>query len=98
MPASNYRPWRRPSSACRHLLPVNDGEKGQAPALATPSPRCSRGEGKGEGQREPGISGSNINDLQSPPRHHGRRAADRPRRTGKARLPHRRESALARPK
>ncbi|AZO22869.1 hypothetical protein EJ070_20870 [Mesorhizobium sp. M1E.F.Ca.ET.045.02.1.1] len=43
--------WRSPSSACRHLLPVKDGEKGQAPTLTPPSPRSSRGEGKGEGQR-----------------------------------------------
>ncbi|RWB22331.1 MAG: hypothetical protein EOS40_03360 [Mesorhizobium sp.] len=27
--------------------------KDRAPTLATPSPRSSRGEGKGEGQREP---------------------------------------------
>ncbi|CAN7171397.1 molybdopterin-dependent oxidoreductase [Mesorhizobium caraganae] len=33
--------------------PYSDGEKGQVPALATPSPRSSRGEGKGEGQRQP---------------------------------------------
>ncbi|RWO54132.1 MAG: hypothetical protein EOS14_32195 [Mesorhizobium sp.] len=48
----NCRTRRCPSSACRHPLPVNNGEKGQAPALATPSPRFSRGEGKGEGQRK----------------------------------------------
>ena len=32
--------------------PYRDGEKDEAPALASPSPRSSRGEGKGEGQRE----------------------------------------------
>ncbi len=32
--------------------PYSDGEKDEAPALASPSPRSSRGEGKGEGQRE----------------------------------------------
>ncbi|RWK40781.1 MAG: hypothetical protein EOR46_19690 [Mesorhizobium sp.] len=31
--------------------PYSDGEKGQAPTLATPSPVSIRGEGKGEGQR-----------------------------------------------
>ncbi|PBC05524.1 hypothetical protein CK220_06190 [Mesorhizobium sp. WSM3860] len=48
----NFRSSALPSSACRHLLPVKDGEKGQAPALATPSPCSSRGEGKGEGRRQ----------------------------------------------
>ncbi|WP_411908753.1 molybdopterin-dependent oxidoreductase [Mesorhizobium sp. ESP7-2] len=32
--------------------PYSDGEKGSAPALAPPSPRPLRGEGKGEGQRQ----------------------------------------------
>ncbi|WP_246093840.1 MULTISPECIES: molybdopterin-dependent oxidoreductase [Mesorhizobium] len=32
--------------------PYSDGEKGEAPALAAPSPRSSRGEGKGEGQHQ----------------------------------------------
>ncbi|WP_413468345.1 molybdopterin-dependent oxidoreductase [Mesorhizobium sp. B1-1-8] len=32
--------------------PYSDGEKGEAPALAPPSPRPLRGEGKGEGQRQ----------------------------------------------
>ncbi|RWA71430.1 MAG: hypothetical protein EOQ29_10430 [Mesorhizobium sp.] len=65
MSAFMFSRRRCPSSACpssaaaalqlrrvdRHLLPVKDGEKGRAPALVTPSPRSSRGEGKGEGQR-----------------------------------------------
>ncbi|TIS06894.1 MAG: hypothetical protein E5X14_15200 [Mesorhizobium sp.] len=51
-PRKNFWPRRCPSSACRHLLRVKDGETGQTPALATPSPRSSRGEGKGEGQRQ----------------------------------------------
>ncbi|TPN40084.1 hypothetical protein FKO01_02530 [Mesorhizobium sp. B2-3-3] len=33
--------------------PYRDGEKGEAATLAPPSPRSSRGEGKGEGQRRP---------------------------------------------
>ena len=33
--------------------PYSDGEKESAPTLTPPSPRTSRGEGKGEGQREP---------------------------------------------
>ncbi|RWO51449.1 MAG: hypothetical protein E5Y79_21110 [Mesorhizobium sp.] len=44
---------RRPSSACRHLLPVKNGEKGPSRNAGTPSPRPSRGEGEGEGQRQP---------------------------------------------
>nr|WP_183430001.1 thiol reductant ABC exporter subunit CydD [Mesorhizobium sp. RMAD-H1] len=42
---------KRPSSACRHLLPAG-GEKGQAATSMSPSPRL-RGEGKGEGQIAP---------------------------------------------
>ncbi|EHK57624.1 amidase family protein [Allomesorhizobium alhagi] len=37
------------AGAAPHPLPVKDGERG-APTLVTPSPRPSRGEGKGEGQ------------------------------------------------
>jgi tRNA uridine 5-carboxymethylaminomethyl modification enzyme len=39
----------RPSSAYRHLLPAC-GEKGEAATPKLPSPRLSRGEGKGEGR------------------------------------------------
>ncbi|CDX19672.1 hypothetical protein MPLB_180042 [Mesorhizobium sp. ORS 3324] len=39
--ATDCRRWRRPSSACRHLLPYSDGEKGLAANLggflATPA-------------------------------------------------------------
>ncbi|GGA81839.1 coenzyme PQQ synthesis protein B [Brucella endophytica] len=38
-----------PSSPCRDLLPVKNGEKEEAATSAPPSPRL-RGEGKGEGQ------------------------------------------------
>jgi 3-methylcrotonyl-CoA carboxylase alpha subunit len=39
-----------PSRAAPHPLPVKNGERG-APALTTPSPRSSRGEGEGQHQR-----------------------------------------------
>ncbi|TPK88560.1 hypothetical protein FJ548_13455 [Mesorhizobium sp. B2-4-17] len=49
--AVNCRTRRRPSSACRHLLPVKTGRRDLATTPAIPSPRPLRGEGKGEGQR-----------------------------------------------
>ncbi|TGQ83960.1 hypothetical protein EN850_04290 [Mesorhizobium sp. M8A.F.Ca.ET.207.01.1.1] len=47
---------RRKAGAAPHppagtFSPYSDGEKGSAPTLAIPSPRSSRGEGKGEEQR-----------------------------------------------
>ncbi|TPL50574.1 hypothetical protein FJ937_14055 [Mesorhizobium sp. B2-4-4] len=49
--------------------PYSDGEKGCAPTPVIPSPRFSRGEGTGEGQRRPNISGRN-NSVRN---HHFRR-------------------------
>ena len=54
--ASRYASLRRPSPPCRAPLPVKNGEREQAAPPATPSPRSSRGEGKGEGQRDAGES------------------------------------------
>src|SRR5690606_6177948 len=47
-------------------LPVKDGERG-TPTLKPPSPRPSRGEGKGEGLCAPTQDNYNILDLRLPP-------------------------------